>query len=242
VADSPFEGTEFIVLEFGPRGARVSVLTTPRNGMPVTGYSDLNRAETVDDARAAADRARKQGLPPCPCPVSVRRMELIATLLRCACGPSPRAMRPYRLSKCLAEDLCAGFTARTGIPTMALRPAWVWDPGMYQRIEAQWQAGPASEWTPTWEYGQFVDIRDVADAVQRALKRPVSGHHRMLLCSADIAATSPGPRHDREIRPVRARPRPGPLPARTPPRPARLRRCGAHTRLAAPLPLVDLPP
>jgi hypothetical protein len=44
----------------------------------------------------------------------------------------------YGLSKCLAEDLCAGFTARTGIPVVALRPVWVWDPGMYQRIEAQW--------------------------------------------------------------------------------------------------------
>jgi len=103
-----------------------------------------------------------------------------------------RAMRPYGLSKCLAEDLCAGFTARTGIPTVALRPAWVWDPGMYQRIEAQWQANPASEWTPAWEYGQFVDVRDVADAVQRALDVPMAGHHRMLLCAADIAATEPG--------------------------------------------------
>jgi UDP-glucose 4-epimerase len=102
-----------------------------------------------------------------------------------------RAMRPYGLSKCLAEDLCAGFTARTGIPTVALRPAWVWDPGMYQRIEAQWRANPASEWTPTWEYGQFVDVRDVVDAVQRALDVPLTGHHRMLLCAADIAATEP---------------------------------------------------
>jgi UDP-glucose 4-epimerase len=102
-----------------------------------------------------------------------------------------RAMRPYGLSKCLAEDLCAGFTSRTGIPTVALRPAWVWDPGMYQRIEARWRADPASEWTPTWEYGQFVDVRDVADAVSRALEVPVTGHHRMLLCAADIAATEP---------------------------------------------------
>ena len=62
---------------------------------------------------------------------------------------------------------------------------------MYQRIEAQWAADPASEWTPTWEYGQFVDVRDVADAVRLALERPLSGHHRLLLCSADIAATSP---------------------------------------------------
>jgi UDP-glucose 4-epimerase len=102
-----------------------------------------------------------------------------------------RAARPYGLSKCLAEDLCAGFTARTGIPSVALRPAWVWDPGMYQRIEAQWRADPASEWTPTWEYGQFVDVRDVADAVQRALEVPLTGHHRLLLCAADIAATWP---------------------------------------------------
>jgi nucleoside-diphosphate-sugar epimerase len=102
-----------------------------------------------------------------------------------------RAMRPYGLSKCLAEDLCAGFTARTGIPTMALRPAWVWDPAMYQRMAAQWRSDPGSEWTPSWEYGQFVDVRDVADAVQRALEVSAGGHHRMLLCAADIAATAP---------------------------------------------------
>jgi UDP-glucose 4-epimerase len=102
-----------------------------------------------------------------------------------------RAMRPYGLSKCLAEDLCAGFTARTGIASVALRPCWVWDPEMYQRIERQWQADPSSEWTPTWEYGQFVDVRDVALAVRRALEVPLSGHHRLLLCSSDIAATGP---------------------------------------------------
>ena len=102
-----------------------------------------------------------------------------------------RAMRPYGLSKCLAEDLCAGFTARTGTPTVALRPAWVLDPAMYQRIEAQWQANPGSEWTPTWEYGQFVDVRDVADAVRQALEVPLKGHHRATLCAADTAATEP---------------------------------------------------
>jgi len=102
-----------------------------------------------------------------------------------------RAMRPYGLSKVLSEDLCAGFTARTGIPTVALRPAWVLDPAMYQPIEAEWRADPASEWTPTWEYGQFVDVRDVAAAVQLALDVPLAGHHRLLLCAADISATGP---------------------------------------------------
>ncbi len=106
-------------------------------------------------------------------------------------GHPRRAMRPYGLSKCLAEDLCAGFTARTGIASVALRPCWVWDPGMYQRIQAQWRAEPASEWTPAWELGQFVDVRDVARAVQLALEVRLSGHHRLLLCAADIAATRP---------------------------------------------------
>ena len=38
-----------------------------------------------------------------------------------------RAARPYGLSKLLGEDLCAGFTSRTGIPTVCLRPVAVWD-------------------------------------------------------------------------------------------------------------------
>jgi nucleoside-diphosphate-sugar epimerase len=106
-------------------------------------------------------------------------------------GHPRRAMRPYGLSKCLAEDLCAGFTARTGVPTVSLRPAWVWDPGTYQRVEGRWRADPASEWTPFWELGAFVDVRDVAAAVELALAVPLSGHHRALLCAADIAATRP---------------------------------------------------
>ena len=102
-----------------------------------------------------------------------------------------RATRAYGLSKCLAEDLCAGFTARTGIASVALRPVWVWQPGQYRRIEEQWRAEPESEHEPYWEYGAFVDVRDVATAVELALRVPLTGHHRALLCAADIAATGP---------------------------------------------------
>jgi UDP-glucose 4-epimerase len=59
-----------------------------------------------------------------------------------------RAMRPYGLSKALSEDLCAGFTARTGIATVSLRPVAVWDPDRYQRTEARWRAEPRSEGEP----------------------------------------------------------------------------------------------
>jgi UDP-glucose 4-epimerase len=101
------------------------------------------------------------------------------------------AMRAYGLSKCLAEDLCAAFTARTGIASVSVRPVWVWDPGQYQRIQTQWRAEPRPEWEPSWEYGAFVDVRDVATAVEKALTVPLAGHHRALLCAADIAATTP---------------------------------------------------
>jgi UDP-glucose 4-epimerase len=102
-----------------------------------------------------------------------------------------RAMRAYGLSKRLAEDLCAGFTARTGIPSLALRPVRVWDPGQYKWHEEQWRSEPESEWEPHWDYGAFVDERDVATAVELGLTVPLSGHHRALLSAADIAATAP---------------------------------------------------
>ena len=104
-----------------------------------------------------------------------------------------RATRAYGLSKCLAEDLCAAFTARSGIPSVSLRPVWVWDPAQYQQIEAQWRSEPSSEWEPFWEFGAFVDVRDVATAVELALTVPLAGHHRTLLCAADIAATAASP-------------------------------------------------
>lgn len=102
-----------------------------------------------------------------------------------------RAMRPYGLSKVLGEDLCAGFTARTGIATLSLRPVAVWAPDHYRPVETQWRAEPRSEWEPFWEYGAFVDVRDVATAVELALTTGWTGHHRALLCAADIAGTRP---------------------------------------------------
>jgi UDP-glucose 4-epimerase len=102
-----------------------------------------------------------------------------------------RAMRPYGLSKVLAEDLCAGFTARTGIPTVCPRPVAVWNEARYATVEDLWRGEPSAEWEPFWEYGAFVDARDVAAAVDLALTVPLAGHHRALLCAADIAGTAP---------------------------------------------------
>jgi UDP-glucose 4-epimerase len=101
------------------------------------------------------------------------------------------AGRPYGISKVLSEDLCAGFGGRSGIATVCLRPVHVCAPDFYERAERQWQADPASEWTPFWEFGAFVDARDVASAVECALTAQVDGHVCALLCADDIAASAP---------------------------------------------------
>jgi len=103
-----------------------------------------------------------------------------------------RAARPYGRSKCLAEDLCGAFSARTGITTVCLRPVAVWDEAAYRLVDARRRAEPRVEWEPFWEYGAFVDVRDVAAAVDAALGASVTGHHRALLCAADISASAPG--------------------------------------------------
>ena len=102
-----------------------------------------------------------------------------------------RAMRPYGLSKRLTEDLCAGLTERTGIATVALRPVAIWSPEQYGLVATRWRAEPTTEWQPYWEYGAFVDVRDVASAVELALEAPMGGHYRALLCADEIAATVP---------------------------------------------------
>lgn len=101
------------------------------------------------------------------------------------------ASRPYGVSKCLAEDLCAGVTATSGITTVCLRPVHVWSRRHYEEATRCRQENPASEYEPYWEFGAFVDVRDVAGAVLAALRRPESGHARVTLCAPDISATAP---------------------------------------------------
>jgi UDP-glucose 4-epimerase len=102
-----------------------------------------------------------------------------------------RAGRPYGLSKRISEELCDGFATRTGIPTVSLRPFAVYDREQYERIAQQRHAQPESEWEPHWEYGGFIDERDVVTAVECALRVTLPGHHRLLLCAADISGSAP---------------------------------------------------
>jgi UDP-glucose 4-epimerase len=92
---------------------------------------------------------------------------------------------PYALSKWLAEEMCSAFTARSGIDTICLRPVQVFDEASYAAASA------APEWQPgrgPWHMGVHIDLRDVAVATVAAVECRARGHHRLLLCAADIAA------------------------------------------------------
>ena len=95
---------------------------------------------------------------------------------------------PYALSKWLAEEMCAAFSARTGIETLCLRPVQVFDAESYVAAARRtWRASEGGH----WHLGVHIDVRDVATACAAALTCNAPRHERLLLSAADIAAQEP---------------------------------------------------
>jgi hypothetical protein len=63
MAEDPFWDTEFMILEFDPRTAGVSVHNSESGGLPYSGYGSRNHEDAVRDATAAATSAQERGLP-----------------------------------------------------------------------------------------------------------------------------------------------------------------------------------
>jgi nucleoside-diphosphate-sugar epimerase len=100
-----------------------------------------------------------------------------------------RPSRPYALSKWLAEEMCAAFTAESGIATICLRPVFVADEAAWQRLAGESELPPARG--KAWHLGVVVDVRDVAAAFVAAVSCPDPGHVRLLLCADEIASDRP---------------------------------------------------
>jgi UDP-glucose 4-epimerase len=82
-----------------------------------------------------------------------------------------RAARPYGMSKRLAEEMCAAWTSRTGIPTTVLRPVMILDDAGLLRVTEE-----------DAELGAFIHADDVAAAVLHTLSAWPAGHIRLTLC------------------------------------------------------------
>ena len=73
---------------------------------------------------------------------------------------------PYGLSKVTAEETAAAVARRHGVPAVSVRPSWIQYPGAYACREAGYVADRSAGAGNFWSY---VDVRDVADLVARAV-------------------------------------------------------------------------
>jgi UDP-glucose 4-epimerase len=96
----------------------------------------------------------------------------------------------YGIGKLLGERMCEAWSLRTGIPSIALRPPGVWFEGTYAEIERMRVERPSYEWDPFWEYGAFIDARDLFEATLRALRVPPRRAFSRYLVSAPDITTS----------------------------------------------------
>ena len=97
-----------------------------------------------------------------------------------------RPGRAYGMSKSLSEDMCRLLSETTGTPVVCLRPPGVWLPETYEQVIANRCERPNSEWDSGWEYGAFIDVRDLSALILRALTHPFEGYGCFLLASTDI--------------------------------------------------------
>ena len=96
---------------------------------------------------------------------------------------------PYDISKRLAEEMCRFWSATKHTPTICLRPPGVWTSNTYLEIQAARNEKPEYEWSPYWEYGAFIDIRDLSVACIHALTCPFEGFGCFLVAAADITTS-----------------------------------------------------
>lgn len=98
---------------------------------------------------------------------------------------------PYALSKHQGEGMCADAWSASGLECVVLRPPGVWEPATYGWIAEQRRLRPSFEWDPFWEYGAFVDVRDLATAVGCALVAEYRGPAPMAVSADDLNSSGP---------------------------------------------------
>jgi UDP-glucose 4-epimerase len=101
------------------------------------------------------------------------------------CYPSS----PYDISKHLAEEMCRFWSVKEQIPTICLKPPGVWTPDTYLEIQEIRSVKPEYEWSPYWEYGAFIDIRDLSSATIQAITCPFEGFGCFLIAADDITTS-----------------------------------------------------
>ena len=93
----------------------------------------------------------------------------------------------YSLSKVVGEAMAVQFNRRTGIPFIGLRISNIMEPPDYAGFPS-WQDDPAIR---RWNLWGYVDVRDVAQAIRRALTADVQGAEVCIVAAADTVMIRP---------------------------------------------------
>lgn len=99
------------------------------------------------------------------------------------------AATPYAISKYLAEVMCHQFSASADVSVVCLRPPGVWTEETYSWIQSERAKHMQFEWHPFWEYGAFIDVRDLSQACICALTCNIDRFACLLVSSADITTS-----------------------------------------------------
>lgn len=91
---------------------------------------------------------------------------------------------PYGLSKVTCEQVCLGFTRRTGMQTLCLRPPWIWvsdaaEIAFYRTLRAEYPKWSKNLWA-------YIHVLDVARAVRQCIENPTLPlHDAFFICAPD---------------------------------------------------------
>lgn len=91
----------------------------------------------------------------------------------------------YGISKHLGEEMCRDIARINPMSAVALRPPWICPADAYATMVPE-QRDPAREHYHNWEYGAFIDVRDMAQACLAALVCDVAEFDSMLVCAPDV--------------------------------------------------------
>ncbi len=93
----------------------------------------------------------------------------------------------YALSKVLGEEMARQFSRWTGIPFLGLRFSNIMERADYQRFPSFWDDPRLRKWN-LWGY---IDARDGAQAVRKALEYDATGTDVFIIANADTVMTRP---------------------------------------------------
>lgn len=96
---------------------------------------------------------------------------------------------PYAISKKLSEEMCESFFETNNIPTICLRPPGVWNEEIYDLIVEARRKKPEIEYHPFWEYGAFIDVRDLVSLIISCIRTDYKEYACYLVTSDDIQST-----------------------------------------------------